>query len=191
MVGRPVQPSSCTLWKTIPACSMPAGTCIRAIHSSSQRASSRMSGTPLSPSGIDSAPSSSRATLPAARRDLPRVEQLVHGDAAVHHVLAVVAGVVPAAVHVERLVAGPALVVVLRRLAADGEVAAVGRVAQVAGGARIILPRVAFLQLDAAAGQREIVQRVGGEGGVEAVADRERVARLAVGLQGEAFAGLR
>ena len=66
-------------------------------------------------------------------------EQLRHGDAAVDHVLAVVARVVPAARDVERVVAGPAVVVVARPDAGHLGVALVGCDADVTGHAGVLL----------------------------------------------------
>lgn len=60
-IGSPVHSASCILWCAIPASGFPAGTCILIRKSISQRASSRMSGTPLSRSGTRSSPSPSSA----------------------------------------------------------------------------------------------------------------------------------
>ncbi len=60
-VGSPVHAASCTLW-----CTMPLGACMRSRNSTSQRASSSTSGTPLWFSGIDSVPSPSAEASPSA-----------------------------------------------------------------------------------------------------------------------------
>ena len=141
--GRPVQPSSWILWCTMPRVLARTARSSSCIHSSSQRASSSTSGTPLPRSGTSSVPSpSAPAAADGAReRPLVRAEQLRHGDAAVDHVLAVVAGVVPAARHVERVVARPAVVVVARADAGHLGVALVGRDADVAGLAGVLRRR--------------------------------------------------
>lgn len=64
-VGMPVQAASWILWKAIPAYGLPSGTCIRIRKSSSQRASSSTSGTPLPRSGIRRVESPSADALPA------------------------------------------------------------------------------------------------------------------------------
>ncbi len=114
-------------------------------------------------------------------RALVDAHQLVDGDAAVHHVLAVVARVVPAAGHVERVVARGGGVAGDVRVALVGLDADVTGLASVAGGE--------FVEdLDAAALGVVEVQGVRGQGGVGVGGDAEGVAGLAVGGQGVALA---
>ena len=123
----------------------------------------------------------------AGRRPLGRGQQQGGGQAAVDHVLAVVAGVVPAAGDVQRPVQPPAGVEpgrVRPGPAAHGGIAAVGRHARVPG--RPAVPgRGRLADRHAGPLQVEEPQRVRGQPGVEVGGDPERVAGGAVRGQPE------
>src|SRR5690606_21711518 len=105
---------------------------------------------------------------------LERAQQVPGGDAAVDHVLAVVARVVPAAPHVQPVVADTGL-------AGHVGVALVGRYAHVAGRPGVLLADQIAVDLDAAALDVEELHRVRAQLVVDVAADRERVAGLPVG----------
>ena len=94
----------CTRWNAIPAYGGPAGTCIRSSQSSCQRHSS--------PATPRSAPP--RCAPRGARKQFDRRQQLPRRHRAAGDVLAVIAGVVPAARHVESARARPARIQPLR-----------------------------------------------------------------------------
>ena len=137
-----------------------------------------------------------RVRRPRAQCALVQAEQLRDGDAAVDHVLALVARVVPAARHVERVVAGPAVVQVdaggrrrvARREARDRAVAAVGGDVDVTGGAPVAGAEQRLVDRDAAALAVEHDEGVDAQVVVEALSHSERVGRRSVGLQHESVA---
>ena len=117
---------------------------------------------------------------------LPPVEQRPDRDPRVHHIFAVIAGVVPAAADVERVGAAAA------RQAWDLLVALVRRDVDVARGTGPLrLARERHLDLDTAAILIEIRERLVLELAVEVVADVEGVADVRAHLQRVARAFLR
>ena len=107
----------------------------------------------------------------AVQRTLVEVHQLPRGERAVHHVLAVVTGVVPAAADVERVVADTGL-------AGHRVVTLVRRDADVPGGPRIGVTDVLRVDRDTAAVVVEVRQRVPAQAVVGLGGDVERVADL-------------
>ncbi len=122
-----------------------------------------------------------RRVRPGPLRPLEGVDQLPGGDPAVDHVLALVAGVVPAAAHVQAVVADA-------RLARHRGVALVGGHPEVPGRAGVGGAGQRGVDRDAAALLVEERHAVGAQAVVERGRDVERVARLPVHDQREARA---
>ncbi len=171
--------SPCIFWWTMPAIGLPAGTCI--LSSASSRSAPRRADR-----ACCSCPRGSTACRRRSRRRWCRTCVSISYSfcsaqtviAAVDQVLAVVAGVVPAAADVQAVVA-------LRLLGAGDAL-----VADVPGRAFVALRSgVRHLDRDAAALQVEERQRVVLEALVDVVADLERQALVLADLQLEALAG--
>ncbi len=173
--GSPVQFVSCILWWAMPASGRPSGTCIFSRKSISQRASSRMSEHPVGALGDGHGAVAEGRGVGAGEVPGPfvGVDQLPGRHAAVDDVLAVVAGVVPAAAHVQPVAAVVA--------AGHVGVALVGGDVQVAGGAGVLAAAgVLGGDRDAAALVVEERQRVVGQLLPGGRADVEGVAGLVV-----------
>ena len=167
---------------------------MRCIHSSSQRASSRTSGTPLPASGIAAVPSASGPASAASRPCATSARSHVSSTwCTAIPPLTTYLPWSPASYQPPRTsnvsVAGPARVPGLRRLAADRGVPGVGCHAQVPGRARVLVADERTVDLDAAARQVEVAERVRRQVRVQVGVDGERVAGLAVGDEREALAG--
>ncbi|MDP4500925.1 hypothetical protein Q9G87_03040 [Nonomuraea sp. G32] len=104
-------------------------------------------------------------------RALVEVHELPGGEGAVHDVFAMVARVVPASAHVQRVVAGAGQ-------ARDAGVALVGGDAEVPGRPGVGVADVCGLDRDAAAVVVEVRQRVSAQPVVQVVGDVERQADL-------------